>query len=103
MTYQRNMALLPLQIDQLGGEAGEDLIEAVQVRTHDQARRQHLAAERAHAANAAAEAAGALDVAARLALRLAGDRRGDGAATRALAVTSRGSRHRASASPYAAC
>src|SRR3954447_8357146 len=105
---------LPLQIDELGCETGEHLVEAVQVRTEDQARRHHherrlpgllpvrkvdlrqlpahLAAEREEAAQAVPHPARALDLAAGLALRLAGDRRGDGA-TPGLPVSARRSGH----------
>src|SRR5207344_3385827 len=94
---------LPLQIDELGGEPGEHLVEAVEVHPDDQARRDDderrlpgllpvreidlgelaadLAAEREESADAAAHPALALDVAARLALGLAGDGRGDRATT----------------------
>src|SRR5690242_12714984 len=99
MTYQRNIRALLLQIDQLGGEVGEGLVEAVQVAPDEQARAQddhrgrrglvavrkvglgelgrHLAGEPADAPEARAQAAAALDLAAGLALRLAGERRGD--------------------------
>src|SRR5436190_3178984 len=106
---------LPLQIDELGGEAGEHLVEAVEVRPDDEARghhherrlprllavrevdlRQlpaHLAAEGEQAAEAVSHPARALDLAAGLALRLAGDRCGDGSAPGLLPVTARGAGH----------
>src|SRR3954470_4301658 len=111
MTYQRNMRspCLLLEVDEPVDEVGEDLVEAVQVGADDHAggdddhRRlqrlltvgevdlRQLAADLAAEADDAPEAAGALDrLAAGLALRLAGEGRGDGASARRRAISARG-------------